>query len=61
MLTTNADNSFVVLIGYMERDRRRHFLLHKVETVLCRIVLVAYNVNIEVVLVEAVKDDLNVA
>ena len=61
MLATNSDNTFVVLIGDMERDRSRHFLLNEVETILGRVVLVATNINVEVVLIESIEDDLNIA
>lgn len=61
VLATNADNTFVVLIGDMERDRSRHFLLNEVETILGRVVLIATNINVEVVLIESIEDDLNIA
>lgn len=61
MLTTDPNNTFVVLIRNVEGYRSRHLLLYKVEAVLRSIVLRATDVDIEIVLVEAVKDDLNVA
>lgn len=61
MLAANTNDSLMILIRDMERYRSRHFLLHKIQTVLRGLVLISANVNIEVVLVEAIKDDLHVA
>ena len=61
MLTSDADDTFVVLIWYVEGDRSWHLLLNQVETILGSVILAANNVNVEVVLIEAVEDDLNVA
>ena len=61
MLSTNPDDPLVVLVRHMEGNGSRHLLLHQIQTVLSRLVLVAAHVNVEVVLVETVKDDLDVA
>lgn len=61
VLPSNSDDAFVVLIRHMERDRSRHFLLHKHETLLHGLVAGSHNIDVEIVLVETVKDDLNIA
>lgn len=61
MLTANTDNSLVVLIRNVEGNRSRHLLLNKIKTTLGGLKLVSANVNVEVVLVEAIEDNLNVA
>jgi hypothetical protein len=61
VLSADSDDSLVVLIRHMERDRSRHFLLNKVKTVLRGLILIATDVDVEVVLVEAIEYDLNVA
>lgn len=61
MLATYSDDTLVVLIRYVEGDRSRHLLLNEVEPVLGGVVLCSTDVNIEVVFVEAIKDDLDVA
>jgi hypothetical protein len=45
----------------MERDRCRHLLLDQVQAILGRLILVAAHVDIEVVLVETIEDDLDIA
>lgn len=59
VLTANANDALVVLVRDVERDRSWHFLLNEVKAILCSFVLVATDVNVEVVFVEAIKDDLN--
>lgn len=61
VLASDANNALVVLIRYMEGNRSWHFLFNKVEAVLRCLVLAPAYVNAEVVLVEAVEDDLYVA
>ena len=61
MLATYANYAFVVLVRNMERYGGWHFLFHKVQSILGSIVLSPTNVDVEVVLIEAVKDDLDVA
>ena len=61
MLATYANYAFVVLVRNMERDGGWHFLFYKVQSILGSIVLSPTNVDVEVVLIEAVKDDLDVA
>lgn len=61
MLATYSDDTFVVLIWHVEGDRSRHLLLNEVESVLGSVVLCSTNVDIEVVFVEAVENDLDIA
>ena len=61
VLTTDTNNALVVLIRHMEGNSSWHLLFDKVETVLCGLVLCAAYYNVEVVLIEAVKDDLHAA
>ena len=61
MLATDSDDTLVVLIRYVEGDRSRHLLLHQVKPVLSSVVLCSTDVDIEVVFVEAIEDDLDVA
>lgn len=61
VLTADTDNSLVVLVRHMERNGRWHLLLDKVETILGSLILGTAHVDVEVVLIESVKDDLHVA
>lgn len=61
MLTTNADDAFVVLIGYMEGYRSRHLLLHKIKAVLGSFILRPADIDVEIVFIEAIEDDLYIA
>lgn len=61
VLPTYPNDTLVVLIGYVEGDRSGHLLLNEVEPVFGGVVLRSTNVDIEVVLVEAVEDDLDIA
>ena len=61
VLATYSDDTFVVLIGYVEGDRSRHLLLNEVEPVFGGVVLCSTDVDIEIVFVEAIEDDLDVA
>ena len=61
MLATYSDNTLMVLIRYVEGDRGRHLLLNEVEPVLGGVVLCSTNVDIEIVFVEAIENDLDVA
>ena len=61
MLATYSDDTLVILIRYMEGDRSGHLLLDEVKSVLSSVVLCSTNVNIEVVFVEAIEDNLDVA
>ena len=61
VLTSNADNALVVLVRYVERNGSWHLKLHKIQSTLCCLVLRTAHVNVEVVLVEAIKDNLHIA
>jgi hypothetical protein len=61
VLPSNADNTFVVLVGDVEGYRGRHFLLHQVQTIFGSIILSTAHIDIKIILVEAVEDDLYVA
>ena len=61
MLASDTDDAFVVLVRNMKGDGSRHFLFDEVKTVLHGFILPTANVNVEVVLVETVKDDLDIA
>lgn len=61
VLATNADNSLVVLVGNVERNGRRHFLLDKIQSVLGGLVLVATHIDVEVVFIETIENDLDIA
>ena len=61
MLATDSDDALMVLIRYMEGDRSRHLLLHQVKSVLSSVVLCSTDIDIEVVFIEAIEDDLDVA
>ena len=61
VLPTNTDNSLVVLVWNMERDGGRHLLLDQAKTLLHRVITGGHNVDVEIVLVEAIEDDLNIA
>lgn len=61
MLATYSNDTLVILIRYVEGDRSRHFLLNEVEAVLGGIVLCSTDVDIEIVFIEAIEDDLDVA
>lgn len=61
MLATYSDDTFVVLVWHVEGDRSRHLLLNEVQSVLGSVVLCSTNVDIEVVFVEAVENDLDIA
>jgi hypothetical protein len=61
VLAANANNTLVVLIGDMERDGCWHLLFNQGQALLHGIVGGSHDVDIEVVLVETVKNDLNIA
>lgn len=61
VLATNANDSLVVLVRNVEGNGSGHFLLDKIQAVLGGLILIAAHVDVEVVLVEAIKDDLHVA
>jgi len=61
VLTSNADDALVVLVWHVERDGSRHLKLHEVQSTLRSLVLRTAHVNVEVVLVEAIKDNLHIA
>ena len=61
MLTADADDAFVVLVGNMEGYRSGHLLFNKVQTVLGSFILRAADVDVEIVFVEAIKDYLDIA
>lgn len=61
MLSANANDSLVILIRHMERDRGRHLLLDKTQALLHRLVGRSVDVDVEVVLAKVLEHDLNVA
>ncbi len=61
MLTTDTDNALVVLIGYMERNRSRHLLFHKRQSLLHGVVIGSNDVDVEIILPKALEHDLDVA
>lgn len=61
MLTTDADDALVVLVGNMKGNRGGHFLLHKIKTIFGGVILSSAYVDVKVVFVEAVEYDLYVA
>lgn len=61
VLATNTDNALVILIRHVERNRCRHLLFNKSETLLHRVVCRCHDINVEVVLVETIEYDLNIA
>jgi hypothetical protein len=61
VLTTNANDTFVILVGNVERDGRWHLLLDKIKSVFGGFVLTANHVNVEIVFIESIEDDLYVA
>jgi len=61
VLATDTNDTLVVLIRNVERDRGRHFKLYQIQTVLGRLVLGAAHVDVKVVLVPTIKDNLDIA
>lgn len=61
VLTTNTDDAFVVLIRHMERNRCRHFLLHKSEALLHGLISCCHDIDVEIVLIETIENDLHIA
>jgi hypothetical protein len=61
VLATDADYALVVLIGHVERDGSWHLLLNEGHTLLHRVICRCNNIDIKVVLSEAIEDDLDVA
>ena len=61
VLATNTDNTLVVLIGYVEGDGSRHLLLDEGQALLHGVVVGSNDVNIEVILSEALEHNLDVA
>lgn len=61
MRASDTNDAFVVLVRDVERNRGWHLLLNKSQALLHRLVASCHNINVEVVLVEAVEDDLHVA
>ena len=60
VLSSDANDTLVVLIRDVKGDGGRHFLLHKIEPILGSFVLGAADVDVEIVFVEAVEDDLHI-
>lgn len=58
---TNTDDAFVILVGDMERDGGGHLLFDQAQPLLHRVVTGGHDINVEIVLVEAIKDDLHIA
>lgn len=61
VLSTNTNDSFVILIGHMERDRGWHLLLYQAQALLHRLIGRSVDVNVEVVFAKVFEHDLNVA
>lgn len=61
VLSTDSDDPLMVLVRYMKGNGRRHFLFHQIQAILRRIVLVSAHIDVEVVLIESVKDNLDIA
>jgi len=60
MLSSNSDDPLVVLIWDVEGDGSRHLLLDKIKAIFGGFILIPAHVDVEIVLVEAIKDDLYV-
>ena len=60
VLAANSDDPLVVLVWNVKGDRSWHLLLDKIETIFDGIVLSSTHVDVEVVFIEAIKDDLHV-
>lgn len=61
VLTANANNTLVVLIGHVERDRSGHLLFHQGQTLFHRIIGRCVDIDVEVILAKILEHDLNVA
>lgn len=61
VLAANANDALVVLVRHMERDGRGHLLLNQGKTLLHGFVGGSHDVDVEVVFVEAIKNDLHIA
>ncbi len=61
VLTTNADNAFMILIRYVERDGGRHFLFNKGHALFHRVMVRGDNVYVKVILSETIENDLDIA
>jgi hypothetical protein len=61
MLSTNTNDTLVILIWNMEGDGSRHLLFDEIKAISSSLVLIPTHVNVEIVFIEAVKDDLYVA
>lgn len=60
VLSADADDTLVVLVRDVKRDRGRHLKLNEVQSVLGGFVVLSTDIDIEIVLVEAIKDDLDI-
>lgn len=61
VLAADADDSFVILIRHVERDRGWHLLLHQAQALLHRFIGRSIDVDVEVVLAKVFEHDLNIA
>lgn len=61
VLPSNTDDTLVILVRNVERNRRRHLLLDKVKTMFGCLVLGSTNIDVEIVLIETIEENLNVA
>lgn len=61
VLSSDANDALVVLVRDMERDGSGHLLLNKGQTLLHRVVAGGHDIDVEVILIEAVEDDLDTA
>lgn len=61
MLSANTNDTLVILIRHMERDRGWHLLLNKTQALLHRFVGRSIDIDVEVVLAKVLEHDLNVA
>lgn len=60
VLATNANDPFMILVRYVERNRSGHFLFHKSHALLHRVMVRRDNIYVEVILPETIEDDLDV-
>ena len=61
MLSANANDALVVLIRYVERYGSWHLLFDQVKAVPSCVILCTTNIDVEVIFIEAVEYDLDVA
>jgi hypothetical protein len=60
VLTTDADDTLVILIRNMKGDGRGHLLLYQIEPILCRLILSAADIDVEIIFIETVEYYLHI-